>query len=238
MARDPRASGTRVRLFLGVPVSIKTVESLGEVADGMRREAYNAGYQIRWVPPVNYHVTLAFLGDTDCDVIDAISERLAPCVGGVSPFEFWVRGFGAFPVLENTRVLWAGVHDPASGLSELARACADELEQIGFARDQRPYHPHVTVARARRPDDLSGIVASHSERSFSRTRADFAILFESSMISGTPTYVQRAVYALGQTDSRPKRQTKPLQPSTKGASARAPGQAESAAAGATTAPDE
>jgi 2'-5' RNA ligase len=233
---DTRPSGTKARLFLGVPVAVKTVESLGEVADAMRRDAYAAGYQIRWVPPINYHVTLAFLGDTAVDVIDAISDRLGPRIAGMSPFEFWVRGFGAFPSLEHARVLWAGVHDPAAGLSELALACADELEELGFPREQRAYHPHVTVGRAKRPDNLHDIVANHSERSFSRTRADFVVLFETSMISGSPNYVQRAVYGLGKADSQPKRQTKPLQPSAKGASEGASGEPDPAQPEATTAP--
>lgn len=238
MTHDQRTTGARARLFLGVPVAIKTVESLGETAEAMRRAAYGAGYQIRWVPPANYHVTIAFLGDTQCDIIDAIGDRLTPCIARLAPFEFWVRGFGAFPTLEHARVLWAGVHDPSAGLSELARVCADELEQLGFPRDQRPYHPHITVGRAKRSDDLHSIVTSYSERSFSRNRAEFVVLFESSMKSGTPEYVQRAVYALGQADSGPKRQTKPLQPSAKGAPEGVSRLPDTAEPETTTAPDE
>lgn len=216
-AESPRFFGSQAKLFVGVPISINATESLGEVANAMRRTAYDNGFQVSWVPPVNYHVTLAFLGNTPVETIAVIRDRLAPVLAPFERFQFEVKGFGGFPKLERARVLWAGVDDRAGHLSDLARVCSTELAQLGFPAERRAYHPHVTVGRVKRPDDLRTIVQQHSERVFSKTRVDFVVLFESVAKSGHYEYVERARFPLKGTVESTKRQTSTLQPSARGA---------------------
>ena len=88
-------AGASIRLFLGARVSMATVERLAETAEAMRRAAYEGGYQVRWVAPANYHVTLKFLGDAGAAIITAIRDRLEPRLASLPRFDFTAAGVGA-----------------------------------------------------------------------------------------------------------------------------------------------
>jgi 2'-5' RNA ligase len=189
-----------------------TLKALAETAESMRRAARDAGHSIRWVDPANYHVTLKFLGSTRPEVVEAIRDRLESRLAPVSGCEFTTTGMGAFPSADKARVIWAGVDDPSGGLTSLARIVEDELVELGFPRETRAFHPHVTMGRVRRVDDVSAIVHPVSERIFRKTVADAVVLFESVMKSSGSEYVERARFSLSGRVASGKRQTEPLKP--------------------------
>jgi RNA 2',3'-cyclic 3'-phosphodiesterase len=197
----------QVRLFLGVPVSMSSLEALAQGAEVMRRAAYEGGFQIRWVRPANYHITLKFLGTHRAEVIAAIRDRLAPRVAEVPRFVVKAAGVGAFPDARSARVLWAGVQDPAGGLARLAELVEAEMEEIGFRREGRAFHPHITLGRVKEPDDVSSVLRRASEQTFRETGVAAVVLFESLMKSTGSEYVERARFGL----EGEKRQTGSLQ---------------------------
>jgi RNA 2',3'-cyclic 3'-phosphodiesterase len=97
--------------------------------------------------PQNLHVTVRFLGATRPELVERLHEVLAeaaaPCPAGTVQ----VRGFGAFPDLRRPRILWAGIDDPAHTIATLERAVTASIAPLGFPPEDRPFHPHVTVAR-------------------------------------------------------------------------------------------
>lgn len=99
------------------------------------------------------HLTLAFLGE----VADARSESLVACVtNAVAPlprFEMTLAGYGAFPTAAHPRVVFREVGEGADATIALAAVTRRALEHDGFAFDRRPFVPHVTVLRVRRPAD-------------------------------------------------------------------------------------
>lgn len=208
MASEPRRR--QVRLFLGVRISVTALRGLAEVAESLRKAAYDAGYQIRWVAPANYHITLKFLGATAPESIEAIRDRLSPRLVALPGFEFSINGVGAFPSLENARVIWAGVDDPSGGLLKLAEITESELTDLGFQPEARPFHPHVTLGRVKRVDNMTPLVRSISERIFRRTRVDSVVLFESIMKPVGSEYVERARFELLSGLEGGKRHTEPL----------------------------
>lgn len=234
---EGRHQGAQAKLFIGVPISVGATDGLGEVANAMRRKAYDNGYQIRWVPPVNYHVTLAFLGNTSVDTIAIIRDRLAPALAPLSRFDFEIRGFGGFPKLERARVLWAGIPDRSGHLAALAGICTRELADLGFRPDRREYHPHVTIGRVKQPDDLRTVIQQHAERVFSKTWVDFVVLFESVAKSGGYHYIERARLGLGKRSENTKRQSSTVQPSTPNAESQAPSGDRPPTSGVTSSPD-
>lgn len=199
------------RLFLGAHVSLDTVNALAETAESMRKAAYDAGYQVRWIPPESYHITLKFLGATEPEVANAIRDRLAAALAPISPFEITTRGVGAFPNAHNARVLWAGIEDRDGGLSRIAAIVEDELDNLGFPREKRPFHPHVTLGRVKRVDDLSQLLQPGSERVFRKSVITSVTLFESVMNSSGSEYIEQHSFLLGTPLHEPKRHTGPLQ---------------------------
>jgi len=133
------------RLFIGIELpdaARATIEDLGRPLrsiDGLR-----------WVQTENLHLTLVFLGWVDVGARDGIEERLATAAADAAPFMTLVDGLGRFPDRGKARVVWVGLHDPTGSLAGLAALVGDALSDL-FEPETRPFRPHVTIARARRP---------------------------------------------------------------------------------------
>ena len=147
-------------LFVAVRPDAGAVEDLQHVVETVRRMP--VADQLRWQPPSQWHVTLAFLGDPDDDVADSVAERLGdldrwPRVTGLS-----LAGAGCF----GRQVLWMGLAegDALEGLRALQDAVPPRLRGSGATVDRRPWRPHLTVARARHGDARSAAVVLGSYR--------------------------------------------------------------------------
>lgn len=136
-----------MRLFyaiaLGADVQAALAASLASLDLDPRR--------FRAAPPAAYHLTLRFLGEVDggrLPDLAAIGKRAASSVG---PIPCVVSGLGTFPGGPRARVIWAGIEDlSAEGdLASVARRLEDALREAGFPAEERPFVPHVTLARAR-----------------------------------------------------------------------------------------
>ncbi|ABF41140.1 2',5' RNA ligase [Candidatus Koribacter versatilis Ellin345] len=126
-----------MRLFFALDIPSEIRRSLTDYVDSLRRVP-----GVRFMAPESYHVTLKFLGEVQ-DV-----ERAKSAVATVrSPrFEVAFCDVGFFPNAKAPRVFWAGIHAD-EGLPNLATALEDALAQAGFPREDRPFHPHLTLAR-------------------------------------------------------------------------------------------
>jgi 2'-5' RNA ligase len=100
--------------------------------------------------PHELHVTLVFLGAVEPGLAAELDLRAAGIAAGRRAPELAVRGAGAFPERGRERVLWAGIDETGPpGLSELQRELAAACAELGFAPEERPWSPHVTLARLR-----------------------------------------------------------------------------------------
>lgn len=177
-----------VRLFVGVPLSIQTTESVARAAHAMKAAADVAGLRGRWVPPVNYHVTLKFLGWCRPEAVAAIRGAIDGAVGG-GAFELSLQGAGAFPREDKGRVLWVGAGSEADKrLAALADAVDRAVEGLGFDRETRPFHPHVTVGRLRELADVRPVVLAGAEQKHSPSAVNTVVLYESQMSSAGSEY--------------------------------------------------
>lgn len=173
------------RLFVGIRVSVQTANALTQAAESLQRRAKDARLDLKWVAPVNYHVTLKFLGSTRADTVGAVRDALENAIVGVEPFRFRTARIGAFPSLEKASVVWAGVEGP---LDDLAARIDKAMAGIGYAPEKRAFHAHVTLARLRETRPVKDVVLPLSEQMFSDTRVDGVTLFESETKSSGSVY--------------------------------------------------
>jgi len=98
----------------------------------------------RWVSPDQLHLTLRFIGDTDEAQCTSIQSALA----GVTapPFELALQNIGWFPARGNPHVLWVGLPESPQLLS-LHQDIEIALLSAGVLPDERPFSPHITIAR-------------------------------------------------------------------------------------------
>ena len=155
---------------------------------------------VAWVAPANLHLTLKFLGAVPEARIDAIVAALTRSGLDLRPFEARIRGLGAFPSGTRPRVIWAGVTDGASEMVELARRVDAALAELGFAREERPFSPHVTLGRVRQPGRnpaLSDALGSATAREFGQMRVPSASLMRSELGPRGARYTELATVRLG-----------------------------------------
>jgi len=119
-----------------------------------------------WSRDANLHLTLKFLGEIPQTSVPDISTAASRAVAGIAPFSIRLEQTGAFPKQGQPRVLWVATNDSSGKLSELHARLEDELATAGFARDDRPFHPHLTVARLRQPRHARTLAAAHKELEF------------------------------------------------------------------------
>jgi RNA 2',3'-cyclic 3'-phosphodiesterase len=105
----------------------------------------------RWVPPAQWHLTLAFYGEVDGGKVDKLQAGLARAAQRTQPFGLRLAGAGTFPrQAARARVLWIGIDGEVDAMRRLADRCAGAGRRARIAVDDRKFRPHLTLARARR----------------------------------------------------------------------------------------
>jgi len=94
------------------------------------------------VPQAKIHLTLAFLGS-----IDALRVLEARSTGAALAGQAFDVAFDVIGWFKGARVAWAGCSNPAPALVGLQQHLAEALRRGGFVLDDRPYTPHLTLAR-------------------------------------------------------------------------------------------
>lgn len=184
MIDGPNESGRR--LFVAVPLPGSTRDAIAAVVESVKAAADPAVRDVRWVRLENLHLTLRFLGPTPDDAIAGIAAAVDSTARDFEPFEVSIAGGGAFPSIARPRALWLGVEDASPGLGAVAAALDGALERLGWPRSDRPFRPHLTLARSdgvrAGPAVARRLVAAGREVD-ERFVASAIVLFES--ISGT-----------------------------------------------------
>lgn len=217
------------RLFLAVNLSIATTRKIAEAIEAMRPEAARRGLRVGWVPPANLHVTLKFLGWSNPEMVDAIADRVRAGLHGRKAFELEARGVGAFPTETSARVLWVGVVDPKGVLATLAADVEAWMERLGYEREKRAYHPHVTIGRVREDHGGQGgtgaaeVLAPWREVAFGRSLVREVVLYESKMRAKGSEYLAQARVPLDAPPYRAERQARESDEAARDAEGPAPG---------------
>lgn len=200
-----------LKLFVAVPVATAVAQTLAGAVETLARRARAQGLALTWVPPVNYHVTLAYLGAARPEAVTAVRAQLAVVAAAARSFRWRANRLGAFPTADRATVVWAGVEESTGELARLAEAVAAAMAELGFARDPRPYHPHVTLARLREAGAVADVMLPVSEQVFGESRCDSITLYESAATSSGYEYRRIARAPLGTPKSAPERQSEPVQ---------------------------
>ncbi|MDX1610889.1 MAG: RNA 2',3'-cyclic phosphodiesterase [Candidatus Thermoplasmatota archaeon] len=170
------------RLFVGTPLAhdLDTQPVLDELSglEGVKK-----------VDPAIYHVTLAFIGDTLDPKVADVEQAIGSLSTDVASHTVKVRGLGAFPKAHKARVLWAGLE--GHHLDVLARDVRAALKERKVPHDTRAFHAHLTLARLKRPQDLTGLLHAHKATELGTLDVDAVHLYESHLTPQGPRYTNR-----------------------------------------------
>jgi|SRR5882757_7311687 len=101
--------------------------------------------QLRWCRPDTWHVTLALLGEVPEEALTDLKERLGRAAARNTPMELALAGGGHF----GGRTLWTGVQGERERLGRLAESVNSVARRCHIKVDERPFRPHLTLARVR-----------------------------------------------------------------------------------------
>ncbi|MFT4083826.1 MAG: RNA 2',3'-cyclic phosphodiesterase [Nocardioides sp.] len=167
-----------MRAFVAIVPPAEVIDDLDEFWE-VRRHA--GGF--RWTRPEQFHVTLAFAPAVPDRAVEDWLERLGAAAGRRTPFEMRVAGGGAFPQVAEGRVLYAGLRDEPE-LARLATGVRNATATAGIEVDGGRFRPHLTLARLRRPTELTRWVRLADSYTGPAWRVDSASVVESHLGEG------------------------------------------------------
>jgi 2'-5' RNA ligase len=187
-----------VRLFVALEIPAAVRDNLATLIEELR----NAEPKARWVRPENVHVTLKFLGETSSEKLEEIRHTLL-AVRSEQTVRLDFRGLGFFPNEKRPRVLWAGM-DTSPNVPSLAAGIDQALEKLGFPREDRPFTPHLTLARFSSPrvsDKLRAAIQENMARESGPLRTNEFHLIESKLKPSGAEYRRLASFPFAAAES-------------------------------------
>jgi len=173
------------RVFVAIELPSLVRKSLSDHINRLRQTLPDV--HASWSHEENLHLTLKFLGKTPVAKVEALSQATQQAALMTEPFDLIVADCGAFPPRGQPRVLWIGIEDPTEKLTALHHALEDKCAKAGFAREERPFHPHLTIARVRKPKGSRRLAELHRELEIAdqqqTVRVAEVVLFRSELLS-------------------------------------------------------
>jgi len=109
---------------------------------------------VRWVAPPLLHLTIQFLGDVPDQQVPAVTEAVTRAAAEAESFTMQVARSGCFPPRGPVRIVWVGAGDSSGRLEHCVQRIGEELFEVGYPPEDRPFSAHITVGRVK--DDRSG----------------------------------------------------------------------------------
>jgi 2'-5' RNA ligase len=174
------------RIFIAIKVvpGNTFLSTISTLKAGLKNE------NIRWIDQANIHLTLAFLGDTQDEMIIPIIEMMKRRLEDSAKFDLVIKGTGVFRSLKDPRIIWAGIAGSGE-LLKLNLIVVDGLKAIGIKLEDRPFNPHLTLGRIKNLKDLSSLkdlMAEYENSVIQKVFVDEVILYESLLLPSGPVY--------------------------------------------------
>ncbi|MDT3779687.1 RNA 2',3'-cyclic phosphodiesterase [Nitrospira sp. MA-1] len=147
-----------LRVFLAVELSLDLCRKVSE----FQQQLQNFLPHVNWVRPESIHLTLKFLGNVDASMVDQVLTALEPIGKSQPPFTLEIQGLGVFPHVRRPRILWIGCTGDIPALLNLVSGVEGALDPLDFPSEEKPYVPHLTLARIKHDNSQVGKVLTHS----------------------------------------------------------------------------
>jgi 2'-5' RNA ligase len=180
------------RLFIAADISEDARAVVSDLLSRLRTGQSSKG--VSWVKPENLHITIKFLGDADEATETELIETLEWITSTYAPFTLQL----VKPELLGKRVMSIAVRSDTSTVFSLEMVIDTECERLGFKREGRRFHPHVTLARIRDPRAARDLVSQFSRLQLESVEFDVReiILYESRMTPAGSEYSKIKAFTL------------------------------------------
>ena len=193
-------NSAEIRSFIAIELPEEVREGLARLRSKLERDEHRF---VKWVDPGGIHLTLKFLGNIPFKQVTEITKAIEEAAQGISPFHLEISGIGAFPNLKQVRVLWVGISGEVDKLSMLQQNMDSALAALGFAKEERSFVPHLTLARIRQgasPSErrsFGDLVGSTIFEDKYHIKVDAISLMKSQLTPAGAIYTRLSVVGLG-----------------------------------------
>ncbi|MBI3166843.1 MAG: RNA 2',3'-cyclic phosphodiesterase [Chloroflexi bacterium] len=183
----------QTRTFIAVDLPLSIQESIEKQTTRLRQTLGDD--VVRWVAPHNMHLTLKFLGNAPTTHLDFLKQMLTQAADATPQFDLQIGGIGSFPNSKRPRVLWVGLHAPAS-LASLQKLIEEGANRLGYEKEERPFSPHLTLGRVRQGIDvkelqkISNALSTIQLGKIGTARVDSVHLYKSDLNSDGSVYTK------------------------------------------------
>jgi 2'-5' RNA ligase len=187
----------RTRTFIAVDPG----PAIRDRLTALQEELAGATEGIKWVEEENLHVTLQFIGEVGDRDLVAVCRAVEKTAAAQKQFALKVAGVGGFPNARRPRIVWAGITDGSAELIAVHAALIEPLEAIGcWRREERAYHPHLTLGRTKSDDpseQLAKLLSKHESWTGGETTIREILVMASELTRQGPTYTVLSRAKLG-----------------------------------------
>jgi 2'-5' RNA ligase len=176
-----------MRAFLALNLEVASIRRVAELGHVLRKRARVP--DASWIAATKLHITLKFFGAIDVGLTPAIIDAVRPLAEvEIAPRVRFAKVTG-FPDEESARVLVLEMNDRAGDLARLFVEVERRVDAIGFAREERPYRPHLTLARFKTPTDIRAFCDTAGSPGKGEALVTELVLYRSDLSSAGAEYV-------------------------------------------------
>lgn len=176
-----------MRTFIAVDIDPEVKENINTVIHGLKKVSSG----VKWIKPEAMHLTLKFLGHIDKKQADKLIKIIDKISKKHHSFDLFCTGIGTFPInSRRPKVIWAGINE-SSSMKAVYGDIETECEKIGFSKEKRSFHSHLTLGRVKKKANIQALlpqIEATKNNDFGKTKVNSLILFKSTL---TP---QGAIY--------------------------------------------
>ena len=184
------------RLFIAADISDEARRAASDLI--LRLRAEHSGKGVTWSKPQNLHVTIKFLGDTDESTEAKLIDTLSGIAASFPPFRLQLEK----PELLGKRVVSIGISSDSRTVFDLEKRIDAECEKLGYGRERRRFHPHLTLARIRQPEAAKELGKRFLQSQIEPLVFDVSeiVLYESELGAGGSIYRRVRTFDLSASD--------------------------------------
>ncbi len=178
--------------FIAIPLNHSLKDYFSHWQDSLKEQL---SYKV-WPDKQDLHITLKFLGPVAPEALKDVTNELKS-IEQLKSFETKVGTIGTFGNPLKPRVLWAGV-EKTNDLVLLQNQVEEYAGKVGFAKENREYRPHITLAKKWSEGSvnhsLADIKTSYNEKQ--KLSVDEVVIYQI-FPSRSPKYEVVETYYLG-----------------------------------------
>jgi RNA 2',3'-cyclic 3'-phosphodiesterase len=188
-----KKNGQAIRAFVALDLDTVSVRRVARVADRLRMGS--GAPSAAWTPSAKLHVTMKFMGELSLDAVLPFGNALGVLASGKRAPRPGSFRLDAFPSVEEAEIVVAELEDPFGDLGKLAVAVDKLAKKHGCPTETRPFRPHVTLARLKRPYDTRRWLRPELAGGADECAAIAVTLYRSDRGAEGSTYVKLATFA-------------------------------------------